>query len=376
MAVGRQGSIQSKTRELLIARAAGRCEFEGCNRILDIDTVTQETNKGWEVAHICAASHNGPRGDETKTSDELNNIDNLMALCKDHHKLIDENPEHYPAERLRDMKRSHEEKVKQILDTMSLPASRMVFLESEINGRNFTCINEQVARQAVASNCLYCRPESPIKIRPKNNSFEHTEEYCFQAEANYLLSKAKENIKEEVDDDRKMVLSVFPFAPIPIIALFGEILSSYPCHVYQLKQPHGNWTWPSKEIFNQYRITWIDNRKDSFNEAGVLIISISGEIDTTRIPEEFQNSVYCLVRAEEIGGNVIKSEQDLKLFSKNYQMVCDQFLNTYHVKKIALFAAVPVSVAFEIGYAYKAGTYPPMDIYELRGEYIKGVRMG
>jgi hypothetical protein len=61
-----------------------------------------------DVCHINARSPGGPRYDSAQTAKERNAYENLILLCADHHKLIDAQPEKYPAEMLREIKQVHE----------------------------------------------------------------------------------------------------------------------------------------------------------------------------------------------------------------------------------------------------------------------------
>lgn len=70
-----------------------------------------------EVAHIVAASVDGPRADESATEEVLTSIDNLAVLCPTCHAIVDGAPEHYPTELLRDWKSNHEARVLNALAT-------------------------------------------------------------------------------------------------------------------------------------------------------------------------------------------------------------------------------------------------------------------
>lgn len=61
-----------------------------------------------EMAHIIADKANGPRGDRTVSAEFLSSYENLILLCLDHHKLIDDNPSTYTVEELRSLKARHE----------------------------------------------------------------------------------------------------------------------------------------------------------------------------------------------------------------------------------------------------------------------------
>lgn len=60
-----------------------------------------------DEAHICAQSGRGPRAGLIPSS-QVDLYENLILLCKIHHKLIDDQPATYTVDRLREMKRSHE----------------------------------------------------------------------------------------------------------------------------------------------------------------------------------------------------------------------------------------------------------------------------
>ena len=90
---------------MLCAAAAGRCEFDGCNEPLFKDPITLKEFNNSNVAHIIAASPNGPRGNAKLSEEFSDSIDNLMLLCPKCHHLIDSQEKEYPVEKLREMKR-------------------------------------------------------------------------------------------------------------------------------------------------------------------------------------------------------------------------------------------------------------------------------
>lgn len=54
-------------------------------------------------------------------------LENLMLMCADHHKLIDQptsGPRDYPVEKLKAMKKAHEEKIDRICDLFHVPKNR------------------------------------------------------------------------------------------------------------------------------------------------------------------------------------------------------------------------------------------------------------
>src|SRR5690242_10483806 len=85
---GRPKILDQTLRELW-ARAAGRCEFRGCNQLLYKDTLTQERVNVAHVSHIVAFRPDGPRGDVVRSSALARDIRNLMLTCSKHGRVID-----------------------------------------------------------------------------------------------------------------------------------------------------------------------------------------------------------------------------------------------------------------------------------------------
>lgn len=87
----------------LFARSGNRCAYPKCT----VEIVRGDAIVG-EICHIKAVSPNGPRYDPQQTAAERHGHDNLILLCANHHKVIDDDPEAYTVERLRKMKAGHE----------------------------------------------------------------------------------------------------------------------------------------------------------------------------------------------------------------------------------------------------------------------------
>lgn len=82
---------------------------------MDATAADSETVVGDEC-HIVARSPEGPRADLALSEEKLNEYENLILLCKNHHKMVDDQPETYTADTLREMKRKHEESIQKRLE--------------------------------------------------------------------------------------------------------------------------------------------------------------------------------------------------------------------------------------------------------------------
>ena len=102
-------SVRSDVRTRLWGKAGGRCQYDGCNRPLWLDTLTKAEFNTSYIAHIVADEPGGPRGNALLSKRLKSDISNLMLLCDEHHRLVDKAdvPGH-PVDRLIAMKELHE----------------------------------------------------------------------------------------------------------------------------------------------------------------------------------------------------------------------------------------------------------------------------
>ena len=99
----------------VISLGGNQCAFDACERPI---FVRGEPNLVGEIAHVKARREGGPRFDPNQTAEQNRSVENLMAVCKEHGDVIDDE-DHlaiYTVERLQEMKRQHEAKVERRAD--------------------------------------------------------------------------------------------------------------------------------------------------------------------------------------------------------------------------------------------------------------------
>lgn len=106
-------SISDKDRKLLWSNSGNRCAI--CNIML-----TCGNNIIGEEAHIISSKQNGPRGNMPIAQSEIDSYENLILLCPNHHTEIDRNVDYWTVEKLKEIKRKHEEKVERGLDDTNI----------------------------------------------------------------------------------------------------------------------------------------------------------------------------------------------------------------------------------------------------------------
>lgn len=87
----------------LFALSGNRCAFPKCQT-----AIAEGTSLVGEICHIKADKPDGPRYDPAQTDGERQSFDNLILMCANHHKVVDDDEESYSVERLRKLKAEHE----------------------------------------------------------------------------------------------------------------------------------------------------------------------------------------------------------------------------------------------------------------------------
>lgn len=112
--------ITSKTRKLLWGRSANRCNYETCRKTLSLEIDEKHNTITGEECHIVAKKVDGPRGKSKLSSKDRDEYDNLILMCKEHHQIIDDNPQKYTIDILKDMKKKHEKWVEKNLEELDV----------------------------------------------------------------------------------------------------------------------------------------------------------------------------------------------------------------------------------------------------------------
>jgi len=108
--------ISLKTHKMLWGRAGNRCAICRKELVMDI-TQTDDPSIIGDECHIRAKSPNGPRYDPNFPLEKIDKYENLILLCKNCHKLIDDRPNKYTIDHLLEIKTNHENWVKESLSS-------------------------------------------------------------------------------------------------------------------------------------------------------------------------------------------------------------------------------------------------------------------
>ena len=113
-------AISDKTRKILWGRSGNRCALCRKELVLDATSASDESVVG-EECHIVSGKDQGPRYDPTFPPERLDEPENLTLLCRNHHKMVDDQRKTYTVERLQSLKATHESWVSSTLNEDKLP---------------------------------------------------------------------------------------------------------------------------------------------------------------------------------------------------------------------------------------------------------------
>jgi hypothetical protein len=105
--------ITEKTRKRLWAKSGNRCSI--CKK--ELFNKSEKENKDFNIGeecHIISSKKSGPRHKDNL--DSYDEYDNLLLLCRNHHKEIDEVVETFSEELLRYIKQNHENWVQKAIN--------------------------------------------------------------------------------------------------------------------------------------------------------------------------------------------------------------------------------------------------------------------
>ena len=124
--------ISEKTRKLLWGRSGNRCAVCRQELVIDATNASDDSVVGDEC-HIVSGASRGPRHDSGMHIGELDAAENLILLCRVHHKMVDDQYETYTVQALRTLRNNHENWVSSTLGQKNgRPQVRFVRIKANI----------------------------------------------------------------------------------------------------------------------------------------------------------------------------------------------------------------------------------------------------
>lgn len=338
--------IPERVKLQLWGKAAGRCEYEGCNQALWLDALTKVEFNSAYLAHIIADRPDGPRGDPVLSEQLKRDASNLMLICDVHHRLIDhEDVAGHSVERLRSMKASHEARI-ELLSAIGPDKQSHVLLYGANIGAHSSNISLAKAAEAMVPD-WYPAESRAIELGFANSSFTDRDPAFWELEATHLRRLITQQVRSRLSNGLIHHLSVFALAPQPLLALLGYLLSDIPAaEVYQLHREPPNWKWRDHSEADGFVI----EEPETIAGEPALIISLSATINDSRVESVLESPTIWKLSHPKPHNDILQSKEQARAFRSAVRHLMDR-IKARHGQgaTIHLFPAMPVALAVDLG---------------------------
>ena len=357
---------KADTRVFLVTRAGGRCEFDNCNRYLLTHHVTHQPGNFAQMAHIVAFRPGGPRGESRLTSEERNDISNLMLLCPQCHKLIDDNPDPYPVEVLQEFKKDHEARIRMLTAAKADKQTAALVLTAVI-GSSPVAIPLADMQSAVAP--FYLGQQGVHSIDLPSVTEARTEAY-WRSSVEIILGHTQ-RFYGSLQQTGIANTAVFALAPIPLLVALGSCLSNkFPTSLFQRHRDTEDWRW--KDDGNPVEFKCRMLHEGTAPERVALVCSLSGAVPRA----DYAGAVGSSFTVYEItpdgvapSFDCLRLRESLEAFRACYRGALQRVTGGHpDVQEIHLIPAVPAPAAVAIGLDRMPKAHPPLVVYDKRGD--------
>lgn len=351
---------------MLWGRAAGRCEFEGCNQELYKSRVTQEPVNIAQKAHIYAFSGAGPRGNRRTARRSLNSIVNLMLVCGSCHTNIDRNwtQKRYTASMLQKWKTTHEQRIARVTEIGPDKRSHILLFHANIGDHRAPLHYRQAADAVFPAR--YPAEDRAIELGFRNSPLsEETETLFWEAQSRSLDADYRAEVHGRIKRGDIAHLSVFALAPQPLLIRLGTLLGDIvPADVYQLhREPRSTWKWPARaKTASAFEI----RRPPANTGVPALVLALSATVTTDRITSVLgPDAAIWTVTVPVPHKEIVKSPNQLSEIRVLFRQLFDD-IKAIHGQTALLhvFPAMPVSLAVELGRARSPKADMPWRVYD------------
>ena len=360
--------VSPKIRTILWARAAGRCQYQGCNRSLIGDLVSgrDKLNAGY-VAHIVSEDPDGPRGDPIRSPLLANDVRNLMLMCHPHHRVIDvEAVAEHPEDVLLAMKARHEERHRDGDDDFRMSAAAMCCSMARGSATTTTRFG-LIARAAAMLPGRYPAEPQAIQLDLVRLDFDDSEPRYWDVQRDNLRRQFDRKVKDRLRAGEIGHLSLFALAPQPLLVELGRLLSDIAgVAVHQLHREPQGWDWRSARPPLELTATESVSR----SKRVALKLALSATITDERITAVLgEGAAIWALTAPQPHNDIMHSAEDLAGFRRALRGLLGR-IKAQHGEDamIHVFPALPVSAAIELGRVRMPKADLPLVVYDQRRE--------
>lgn len=354
--------IPGKTKMLLWGKAAGRCQYKGCNKCLYEDGLTKAEFNSAYIAHIVADKPDGPRGDVVRSEQLKRSLSNLMLMCDVHHRMIDKvDVAGHPESMLLAMKKAHEERMALVSGISEDMESEMVIYKANVGKHSPVLTYEALSSSLLPTH--YPAQKHAIDLGLTNSTFRDKDASFWAVEEKNLVTQFNEQIRPKLRLGNATHFSIFAFAPMPLLMKLGVLINDI--QRVELYQPvRTPTTWKLSDELSDIKYVIRRPRKKYAKVA--LNISLSATIDNKRITNVLGDdcSIYTITIKDPFN-DFLKTKKALDGFSIAIRKLFDTIKAKYNAQTpLHIFPAMPIATAIELGRVWMPKADMPLVIYD------------
>lgn len=362
---GRGAGPSDATVREVWARSGGICAFPGCIEVLYKDKYLLEGTNFGEVAHNVGASAAGPRGDSKRSHALSGDPENLLLLCRNHHKIVDDDKgSKYPEQVLAAWKRLHEANVLQAANLKGTSQALPIIIRGPIGGQQVTVNPGDVVRAMIENSTAPLQVPFPIEVDGDGDRDDRLDRWT----PHVHQAKSRLNVVRSTGMLKTSPLAIFPLAEMPLLVYVGNLLGDKtPMEIYQYRRYANSWAF---EDPGAPPIGFAFSIPAEIRGHLVLTLGITAPITPERIATVFEGQEVTVIEIvpSETGIAIVKGPKTIEAFRAAIRSCMDQIERVApRSTEIHVFPAMPAPLAFAFGTCIMPKVSHPFVIYDARG---------
>lgn len=371
----RRKQVSQSTQIAVWARAAGRCVV--CAKsLLDSRFYYHSAILVGQIAHNVAAGGAGPRSGPHLSRDELAEERNLLLLCYECHRNVDDdkNCGIFTEEYVREKKREHELRVRRVTNFATMQRTLVVQNSGELRGGSVHVTNPEITEALVDANLVahvHDGWRSDIVIHLDE---EPTDETGWQ-HGRDAIDRGLESLTRGVKEVAVDHVSVFALTYIPWLVYLGSRLDdTMSVEVFERHRGAGanrSWCWYEPEGDTLEFDTTVTGEGDKQASGVVVITNLTGTVREARIPDGLKQLPRVVL--EPVGATpaagILRSKADLDAAADAWIRLLGTIEAMWpHATRLHVLGPTPASLAVRMGMHRMKAAHAELVVYHLDGD--------
>jgi hypothetical protein len=361
-----RASISAESTLRLWVAAGGRCEY--CNQYLLADGFSGYELNLAEKAHIVGANNGpgSPRGASEMPPAARAQPENLMLLCRDHHRVIDRLVEEHTVQGLLKMKREHEARILAVTAISAEHGSVVVRMIGSVRGAAVQ-IPRNTAATAVIADGRY--PRYPLALAGEDievdlRNLPDEGDPAYWSTGVRIIEQAAMRLREAQQPVAH--LSIFALARIPfLIALGFHLDDKIPATIHQPRRDGTAGGWVADERATPVRFAAHRRSGMPGSERVALAVSVTAAIaeDVVATAGEEASVFEIAPVGVPCGRDVLAATASLESFAETYHQLLELIEREHPAcRLLEVYPACPASAAVALGRGVMRDAHPALKV--------------